>query len=324
MGDKFNVYAERPDKGTTIQNPSVALVCIDSADMFQSNKSLTTQTEEYSSFSPYNSLIYKKQALVSGSISRVALTEVCFNWAVPTINGRNDRFLITLYSAVPPAVNTYEVTLVPGWYNFTDLAAQLQTQLNVGEPGIAGTFTVTIDPDTFFFKIKYVPAGGETWNNMRIEINALSTMLGFNGQTYSEGALNTLEIVGNFPSLTYTPYIDIVSQRLTKNQAIYDNSSSSLTPVRSLLSRIYLAPIGIVPRTDEDTVIGRCPFTISKEFAYPKQIAWEPTENIDSVDLLILDNKGVELFSDPVFTDGTVMFVGNSGTFQLTLQVSEN
>lgn len=326
MSGQFNVYAERPDVGTTIQNPSVALLCVDSADLFQANTTLTKQMEEFSNSTPYNSIIYKKQALMAGAISRIGLTEVNFNWSVPTINGYNNKFSVTLYSPVPASV-VVEVGIRSDWYNFTDLAAEITTALNAaGVVGVGGNWSVTVQPDTFFFDVKYTIAGGELWNNLRVNINDLSTMLGFNGQTYDRTAANFLEIIGNFPSLTYTPYIDIVSSRLTKNQHIYDNSTSSTSPSRALLARLYLNPDGVTPRVDEDFIIGRCPFTIHKEYAYPKQIAWQPTENIDSIDLEIIDSKGRLLFSDPVTQNeaGTIIFVGNSATYQLTLQVSEN
>jgi hypothetical protein len=328
--NSFPTYAERPDTGMTIQNPSAALLCIDSSDLFQSNKSLTQLTNLRSNSTPYNSLIYKKQSLAAGKISRIALTELNFNWSIPTITSYNNKFSVTLSEiGTNPLVSvTYEAELFLGFYNLTDLATALATELtNDAPPGVNGTWTVSVDPVTFFITVEYAPAIGETWDNLRINETELSTMLGFNGQVWTESVGNFLKIQGNFPTLTYTPYIDIVSQRLTKNQHIYDNSSSVSSPIRSLLARVYLSFPGLAVRLDEDAIPGARPFVLNKEFQYPKQIAWEPTENIDSIDLLVLDSKGRELYSQPVTENvgiGDTMIIGNAATFQFNLMVSEN
>jgi hypothetical protein len=325
--NRFATYAERPDAGMTIQNPSAALLCVDSADLFQTNTLLTQLTEIRNNATPYNSLIYKKQALAAGKISRIALTELNFNWSIPTITEFNNIFSVTLTDPGFEVPVNAQVDI--GFYNLTDLATALAADLATAAPvGVAGTWTVSVDPITFFITVEYAPAPGETWDNLRVNINELSTMLGFNGQSWAESFGNYLKVRSNFPTLTYTPYIDIVSQRLTKNQHIYDNSSSVTSPIRSLLARVYLNYPGLAARLDEDAIPGARPFTLNKEFQYPKQIAWEPTENIDSIDLLILDSKGRTLYSEPVtqgppVTDDTI-YTGNSATFQFNLLVSEN
>jgi len=326
------IFAERPDKGTTIQNPSVALLCINSYDMYQESNVLGSPAVR-TDLTPYNSLIYKKQALLAGAISRIALTELNFNWAIPTVNGFNDKFVLTQSLVAPAVVDIVVSATIPhGWYNFTDLALAIQTALNAAAAltVLTGTFQVSVDAETFFFKVQYTFGAGEDGYTPLITTNDLSTMLGFNGRhLWSAPAAITASITGNFPTLTYTPYIDIVSQRLTKNQHIYDNSSSESSPIRSLLARIYLNPDGVVVRDDEDKILGRYPFTIKKEFQYPKQIAWEPTENVDSIDLLVLDWKGRQLYNIPAASNDSVVDVidnitGNAATFQLTFQSSEN
>lgn len=178
--------------------------------------------------------------------------------------------------------------------------------------------------------------------------NELTNMMGFDGpnllsQTWLDETdippslgltywkdLPPQTLVGDFARMTYTPYIDIVSARLTKNQEVYDNSSSLTNPIRSLLARIYLTPDGVVARDDPDLVLGCKPFTINKLYNVPKQIAWEPTENIDSIDLRVLDWKGRVLYSLPTVTVSaglnlpSIIEVGNTASYQMTLQISEN
>lgn len=337
--NSFPTYAERPDKGTTIQNPSVALLCVDSYDLYQTTSLLG---QRKLNTTPYNSIIYKKQALAAGAISRIALTECNFNWAIPTINDKNNKMSVTqvVSDGVGFDQQIIDITLDNGWYNFTDLATAIQNFLNANLGILTGTYAVSVDPVTFFMTIEYTVGAGplETAGALPPYIQdptELSTMLGFTGDDNADLptnlSLTTASITGNFPRLTYTPYIDIVSQRLTKNQHIYDNSTSETSPIRSLLARIYLSREGIDVRIDEDEVVGARPFTIKEMYNFPKQIAWEPTENIDSIDLLVLDWRGNQLYSQPVVESSTgapatdiKRFVGNAATFQLTIQLSEN
>jgi hypothetical protein len=330
MSASFARYAERPDEGNTIRQPSVALLCVDSYDTYQSPNNLGSFSLR-SDLTPYNSLIYKKQALMAGKISRISLTEINFNWSIPTITEYNNTFSL-LQAIIAPVVfdQTITFTIPIGWYNFTTLATAIAAGLNANLGGLTGTFAVTVDPITYFFTITYTFGAGEAGNTPLIEDTELSTMLGFEGKRlWSAPASITSSITGNFPRLTYTPYFDIVSQRLTKNQSVYDNSSSDKSPVRSILTRIYLNNSGIDQRPDEDFVVGARPFTFKEQYNLPKQISWEPTENIDSVDLLVVDSKGRTLYNQPAISDDDVIdvinnFTGNSATFQFTLQCSEN
>jgi hypothetical protein len=460
MSNNFATYTERPDDGSTIRQPSVALLCVDSSDQFINSKRDLVTNSRLDSNSQYKSLIYKNQSLVTGKINRIALTEVNFNWDIPNVNEYNQEFTIsfgipwnatnTLWSGdgtpsaptynigdlvkyqnniyIAIAVNqnqrpdisplswlfcaneTATVSIGRGFYNFTELANAVETDLNAAlvAGGIFQT-VITVLPDTLHFNIEVVvdvayqtqttaPAiiapvtGGSlaltvaagksfvtnNWvtvvgvaNDSRfiarvnsynagtgalqidsihnitpdptfavaqlydVEImgtptvykNDLGVMMGFDcardpSDQFPEGPL---EIEGGFALMSYTPYIDICSTRLTKNQHVYDNSSSTISPLRSVLTRIYLTPDGIGPRTDEDAVFGCRPQTIHKEFNFPKQIAWEPTEGVDSIDLEVLDNKGRVLYTVPLQLNTTgVILTGTTAQYQFTLQVSEN
>jgi hypothetical protein len=451
MSNQFSTYTERPDTGSTIRQPSVALLCVDSYDQFiNANRDLVTQTR-LDFATQYRSLIYKKQSLVTGKINRVALTEVNFNWNIPNVNDFNNVFNIAFgipWNAVPSttwnATTTYvindlvdykgnvyialagstgarpdlspgswqlclnESVSVPipnGFYNLTDLAAAVESELNTALL-VAGMFQVVITVlPTLHFNIlvttnvaftavtpavvinptlggsivgvvtagkSFVPnmwvtvvgannanfiariaaynAGtgaitvdkihnidGDFTPNQVYDVNVMATptvyknelgvMMGFDGPNAYNQALieGPVELQGNFALMSYTPYIDICSTRLTKNQHVYDNSSSITSPIRSVLTRIYLTPDGITTRTDEDQIIGVTPFTIHKEFSFPKQIAWEPTEGIDSIDIEVLDSKGRVLYTEPLYINSNNDIVtGTSAQFQFTLQVSEN
>jgi hypothetical protein len=150
--------------------------------------------------------------------------------------------------------------------------------------------------------------------------------------------------------MQYTPFIDIESNFLTKNQSVADNDSSRRGGGPGKLARIYLANEDCVPRlisasynasnvlvSSSDNAIGTRPFTFRREFRFPKQIQWNNTENIDVVDLRVLDHRGHILWTGDIRTamgiiteedgvpiDPTVeAFVGNNTTFQFTIQTTE-
>lgn len=451
MSNQFTTYTERPDNGSTIRQPSVALLCVDSGDQFiNSNRDLITNTR-LDSESLYKSLIYKKQSLVTGKINRVALTEINFNWDIPNVNDYNNVFKISfgipwngfasnwnatttyvigdtvkylgdVYVALAGSTNarpdispaswqfctnaTASVSIANGFYNLTDLAAAVEAAVNAAllpggmfqvvitvttglhfnilvatnagytsatpapvviAPVIGGSIVGVVTAGKNFLPNMWVTVAGPNGANFIARIaaynagtgaitvdnihnidgdftanqiydvdlmatptvykNELGVMMGFDGPNSYGNALpeGPIELQGNFAIMSYTPYIDICSTRLTKNQHVYDNSSSTTSPIRSVLTRVYLTPDGTVPRTDEDAIIGVAPFTIHKEFNFPKQIAWEPTEGIDSIDIEVLDSKGRILFSEPLYINSNNDIVtGTSAQFQFTLQVSEN
>jgi hypothetical protein len=142
----------------------------------------------------------------------------------------------------------------------------------------------------------------------RREQNDLLDMLGWT--TSDGGVKNYIKYVGGYASFQYTPYIDLVSQQLTRNQKVSD-SDSSKNSLPNKLARIYLCneiiedfyaeatyqsgPVGSGGGdliAWDDSVIGTNAFVFRREFKYPKQIQWNTQQNIDFIELQILDYKG--------------------------------
>ena len=153
---------------------------------------------------------------------------------------------------------------------------------------------------------------------------------------------------GSYASMQFTPYIDIESNLLTKNQSVADNDSSRKGGPGKL-ARIYLSNEDCVPRmvsatfnasnvlvSSSDNAIGTRPFTFRREFRFPKQIQWNNTENIDVIDLRVLDHRGRLLWTGPTRPGIAIVEYeepeevelveavgGNNTTFQFTLQATE-
>lgn len=147
-------------------------------------------------------------------------------------------------------------------------------------------------------------------------------------------------ITSSSTTMQYTPYVDITSAILTKNQNVQDNDSTTRS-IRNRLCRLYLAEEGCVARfvsatyatpgdqdstllSSFDNAVGTRPFKINKEFKTPKVIQWNTTENIDIIDLEVLDYLGNPIYITPsAYGGGGNELIGNTADFQFTVQVSE-
>jgi hypothetical protein len=145
---------------------------------------------------------------------------------------------------------------------------------------------------------------------------------------------------GGYASAQYTPYVDIESVRLTKNQNVADGTTQKY-PGSSKLARIYLAPSEPTARVmtiqynssgeyagSGDNAIGVAPFVLRREFQVPKVIAWNTTENVDTIDLRVVDYRGnllpieqnVRQISVP---PNLISRIGNTADFQFTIMATE-
>jgi hypothetical protein len=106
--------------------------------------------------------------------------------------------------------------------------------------------------------------------------------------------------------LTYTSYIDFVSNNLTKYQDVAD-SSSKTNSTGAVILRLFLndesstVPIRVFD-TSGNVVskdfgnAGSFPFVIHRQFICPKVFKWNPGASIDSIDLQLLDDRGLPLY----------------------------
>jgi hypothetical protein len=170
----------------------------------------------------------------------------------------------------------------------------------------------------------------------------LTNMLGLTPTTFTQNYYTYVE--GGYASMLYTPYFDVISNLLTKNQNVQDSSSGKFTTTAKL-ARVYLSNESIAQRTvtmtfpggdavftsSSDNAIGCCGFySFRREFITPKYIQWNTTENVDVVDLQLVDYRGNLLPIEQTAVQGeavppgeTWLLLSNTADFQFTLQVSE-
>jgi hypothetical protein len=110
-----------------------------------------------------------------------------------------------------------------------------------------------------------------------------------------------------------TQFIDIVCSQITANQDVKDGTSQS-TP-RDVLARVYFAADAT---TSNPELLGSEPFKIYKQYAYPKQIKFDPLMPIQGfLRFEIYDDAG------DLVTSGNDVVDAGMPDWQITLLVSE-
>jgi hypothetical protein len=314
----------------------------------------------------------------------ITLTEANFQWDIQNVNRINGTLTIEEFNNAGASVGFRRIIFGSNFYTMPELAVLIQNAMNnvvalAGEYVVSGgpfvgTYTLLVGGQAVSNNVTFA-GSSVTVNNPRLTINRLdgggffkfvpfnapSNITGFptlsDDLTKMLGIVPTAEVsgsdtpvtllLGSYASMQYTPYIDIVSALLTKNQNVSDNSSAKRS-TGSKLARVYLANEQIVPReivmnfdmsgdlvSSSDNAIGVSPFTFSKEFQHPKQIQWNFTENIDVVDLQVLDARGNLLPIDPqafvivqipgpgIIPEARSKTIQNNADFQFTIQVTE-
>jgi hypothetical protein len=324
--------------GTAIREPAVAILTIDTADsdIYDASGYITAPAN------PNQVYINTQQTLVNGYFTRLALTEIKYDWNIPNVIDdlpwRNNRLTLEFGVAGTSGNAAAEISIIvpQNFYTPVELAAEVQRVLLLmpgvfASPGWQCTWfdrfnTFLIADVSGNVPIRIVPRN-------RNDADDLCNLMGFSvpSKTFA------FAINGSFAPMTYTPFFDVTSQQLTKKQNVGDSGTSKNTG-RNLLARIYLANEGAVNMRDrtttigleaESTIIGTRPFLLYKQFVVPKQIYWDTKEFINVVDITLLDYKGRVLYNQPLNSSiiqnlgapGTQC--GSSSSMQLTLQVTE-
>lgn len=154
------------------------------------------------------------------------------NWGVKSSHFLNRTPNITPFNnklALTDGTNSYDVTLPIGFYNVSDFASILQTQLITDSfPGwliteeINGSLTVENTTPFNFVEINEVSKN-------------LATMAGWPIKTINDPLVTTLN---GFPSLIYSSYVDFVSGDLNQTNNSDDYSSNNRT--RNIIERVFI------------------------------------------------------------------------------------
>jgi hypothetical protein len=290
-------------------------------------------------------------------MTRISLTEINLAWATPNVNERNNTLSIFVQGL--DFCGNYRIAVPQSFYTPSELADEVKSALDnldidsddvvwdVTHTPREAYFTISISGSTsgdpYVFNIlppnqSYTFTDTATSDDGDGDVNTyaveddLTYMMGLTPATTTEAAAYTT-IKSGYASCQYTPYVDIVSNILTKNQNVRDNDSS-LRNGASKLARVYLSEPGAKNQFTIDAtgtavdcnIVGCRPFVIHREFQTPKVISWNTTENVDIVDLQVLDRLGYPIFIENRVVSSEVLGTlveGNTATFQFTIQVTE-
>lgn len=324
--------------GQAIRMPATALLTVDTADQRQ------TDADNYI-VQPYNpNVVYinKQKNLIEGYFTRIALTEINLNWNTPNVIAAqpwaNNTLTLQLGANIGPGVPTDSktISISENFYSPKLLADAVQTALNAGSGTFGSTTWRVLYSDRFnSFQIQNVSGTipFRVFVNNRGAKDDLCNLMGLSGAPSSFN----LVLNGGFAPMCYTPYIDIISNQLTKKQNIRDAGTSAVTG-NALLNRVYLNQDGFNIRYDNSTVappqvvdtniLGCQPFTYHQEFRSPKQIYWDTKEFINVIDIELRDYKGRVLYSSLEGIPSGVAPLGlgycyNTTDYQLTFQITE-
>ena len=353
------------EMGQTTRAPATALLLINSDDQQKFN----ANGFRIDSSTPGRIYINGQRPLLFGYMTRLALTEMNIQWDTPNVNSTNNTLTLAIYTATDiatPVVTLQDyirIEITANFYTPEELATALQNALNADPDVVANalTFTVAYDEQDGSFRIAqtatYVVSGRIRGYFKIFSGLAPQSVTGLapvrDDLLYCLGlqAVSPIgpEPIGFYSSINgalapmlYTPYIDVVSNLLTKNQNVADGTTSSIY-TSSKLARIYFSNEDIINRHDYlpqsgsalsassvCNIPGTRPCIFRREFITPKQIQWNNTENVDFVDIEVLDYKGNPIVIEEQFTSGSglnnQLFVNqrNNTSFQMTIQATEN
>lgn len=337
------------DAGTTIRPSSTAVLTIDSEDRFANYVEKRTALDDPKAYnySPYDFALIKNGVLVNGYMTRLAVSEVVFPWVIPNISATTQSIGYTYKVGAGPFTTDF-LTLNIGFYTPHQLAAAITAQLasdvplllfamSYGAPLLGGSaggvpsFSYSVPPTN---SISFQPlvvgdvvgVGSKPWT-FPPTTKQMFDLLGFTDTNTQPDIIGT----GQATFAQGTRYVDIVCPLLTANQGLPDATSQAISD--SALCRIYLGDITTSNVANEADVLfappGTEPTIIYRQFATPKQIAWNAIQPVQGrLRFQVLDDNGqvlTQLFLPP-WSDAfpaTFPYV-SSADWSMTLLLSEN
>jgi hypothetical protein len=301
----------------TISNsPASSFLVIDSADRSTATSTQGGQPLAIPITQPFNNFkLQKPQALLQGGFKSLKLTEVRFPYAMwNVITDVNDSFWATVDIS---GINTTAKITATGnfFYDGKALATEVAARLNSALSGAVWTVTyiqggmVIAATGAGVNGFKLYPINPANIGVQPIDSRSLLDVLGFDPVTFWNSlTFGFPTLASNWAPLTYTSYIDFVSNNLTKYQEVSD-SSSKTNSTGAVILRLFLndetstVPIkvydasGVVVSSDFGNA-GSFPFVIHRQFVCPKVFKWNIGASIDAIDLQLFDDKGLPFASD--------------------------
>jgi len=285
--------------------------------------------------------------------TRIGVSEVRFPYYIPNVNASNNKIWITAYNTLGTG-SLYQITVNPGFYSGVSLATALTSIIQgaatygsytvlaganapfsltsypfflfssasqmIYDPTLSntlGSILYAYNPSTGNPAVSATPPTEEEYNNNP----SLCSLMGFAYQQVAgfTPALNITPFACRITTMTYTDYIDIVSDKFNQYASARDGSSDSLFN-RSLICRLYLS---------DEAGAGldlTQPFTIYRQFQNPKMVEWNKEASVDWLDIALYDEYGelLPLPADVSVPGGGLISGGSYPDFQITLLATQD
>jgi hypothetical protein len=232
----------------------------------------------------------KQGYLLNGYFTRLAVTQIQFQWNLPTIAEDVNDILTFEYDG-----NAFSAILSAGFYSGALLAAELQTEMNTAAGLPANTITVIYSPDNWFVMDagaghtlqidSFDPTVVGALANIQ---NRLLVTLGFT--TEWETAAQTL--TGGIAPLLWTRWVDICSTTLTKFQRVKDATTLPQNITSDVIARVYAVPPNVSQNAAQPGQLFSYPWVMTIDYNTPKHIKWSPDEAISNFDIQVRDEFG--------------------------------
>lgn len=285
------------DNALTVRPPSTAILGINSQD----------REIRVGNYSPSSFDLTQGTAYMNGQFTRVALSEVRFDYITPPLSGFAPlQFTYKTGGTLPPVsvllistANSYT------WANCSTLASIIQAEVRALTPmtGFTMTFNDTFNSGAYIFRAEsnttdtfyFSPAPFTTGTppnvtTYPIDLTNIYFRMNFEND-YKTQPFATEQDTG-VPCLLLTRFVDIVCEQLTNSQNVRDSSTQQTSDGQQRVShdticRLYLKDPNL-PYYDQ----GSEPFTVVKQFKTPKEIKWNPGVPIANMSFRVLDDQG--------------------------------
>jgi len=285
--------------------------------------------------------------LMSGYFHRLTVTEANIQFNIPTINLQNYIFAFSVFNKTLATSGSFVVRLPFGYYTFQELASKMQEQIKAvvtgtsyaidlltvtwsdggGDTGAGFTFiagTSSGEQNQLITFLTYFPSSytgvpssqfpkeaaiqpGTILNQAQRAMYKFYLMIGVNCSIL-DNFTDTFTTAPSYPTLIYTSYVDIISNKLSQFMRVKD-SETSWSPDTSVITRIYLTNQGTITAptvqyTDlsgnapnqkikfQEFAVGSRPFILNYTATTPKHIKWSPDQAVVDFDIRVVDEFG--------------------------------
>lgn len=296
-------------------------------------------------------IISPDQSLFNGFFNRITVAEIVLDWGIPNVSPYWKNAQIRIQNTFTGT--TVTLNFAQGFYTARNMLEEIVIKANAA-------FTLLGDPlqlalDLFSGSLGLVSVGV---GNDPFQIINDSPTQRLARQIFTPAQLGTIAVpnpapvgpsgfptlIASSPKILGTSYVDIVSQQLTYNQDLKDNTTAAVK--RDVLYRWYFAQDNVPPLYDQFLVEvpaggggapavqllvptnlpilqGYTPFLSRRTPPAPKQIAWSPEQPIGQVSFQVYDDFG-RIIDPTDFAPAGIAEEGGNFNFQLSVLLSEN